>query len=137
MNIFKAKTKRQTLGDIGEKAACRYLKLRGYKILKRNFIAADGEIDIVAESRSAIVFVEVKTRTKETQNEMESRPSAAVTPHKQRHILRTSKFFPKPNGKPMRFDIIEVIYAKENLKKPEQITHMVSAFNRDTAYSKK
>lgn len=137
MNIFKAKTKRRTLGDIGEKAACRYLKLRGYKILKRNFIAADGEIDIVAESRSAIVFVEVKTRTKETQNEMESRPSAAVTPHKQRHILRTSKFFPKPNGKPMRFDIIEVIYAKENLKKPEQITHMVSAFNRDTAYSKK
>ena len=137
MNIFKVKTKRRTLGDIGEKAACRYLKLRGYKILKRNFIAADGEIDIVAESRSAIVFVEVKTRTKETQNEMESRPSAAVTPHKQRHILRTSKFFPKPNGKPMRFDIIEVIYAKENLKKPEQITHMVSAFNRDTAYSKK
>lgn len=137
MNIFKAKTKRRTLGDIGEKAACRYLKLRGYKILKRNFIAADGEIDIVAESRSAIVFVEVKTRTKETQNEMESRPSAAVTPHKQRHILRTSKFFPKPNGKPMRFDIIEVIYAKENLKKPEKITHMVSAFNRDTAYSKK
>ena len=137
MNIFKAKTKRRTLGDIGEKAACRYLKLRGYKILKRNFIAADGEIDIVAESRSAIVFVEVKTRTKETQSEMESRPSAAVTPHKQRHILRTSKFFPKPNGKPMRFDIIEVIYAKENLKKPEQITHMVSAFNRDTAYSKK
>ena len=52
MNIFKAKTKRRTLGDIGEKAACKYLKTRGYKILRRNFIAEDGEIDIIAESRS-------------------------------------------------------------------------------------
>ena len=137
MNIFKAKTKKSELGAIGEKAACKYLKTRGYKILKRNFIAQDGEIDIIAESRSAIVFVEVKTRTKETQSEKESRPSAAVTPDKQKRILRTSKFYPKPNGKPMRFDIVEVIYAKENLKKPEQITHMVSAFNRDTAYGKR
>lgn len=136
MNIFKAMTKRRSLGNRGEKAACRYLKARGYKILKRNFVAEDGEIDIIAESRSAIVFVEVKTRTKETQNEKESRPSAAVTPHKQKKILRTSKFFPKPEGKPMRFDIVEVIYSKSNLKKPESITHMVSAFNRDSAYGR-
>ena len=134
MNIFKAMTKRRTLGEIGEKAACRYLKTRGYKILKRNFIAENGEIDIIAESRSAIVFVEVKTRTKETQNEKESRPSAAVTPHKQQRILRTAKFFPKESKKPMRFDIVEVIYSKSDLKKPLEITHMVSAFNRDTAY---
>ena len=137
MNIFKAKTKRRTLGDIGEKAACHYLKTRGYRILKRNFIAEDGEIDIVAESRSAIVFVEVKTRTKQAQSEKEARPAAAVTPDKQKRILRTSKFFPKPNGKPMRFDIIEVIYSTSNLKKPEEITHMISAFNHDTAYRRK
>lgn len=137
MNIFKAMTKRRTLGDIGEKAACRYLKTRGYKILKRNFVAESGEIDIVAQSRSAIVFIEVKTRTKETQGQMESRPSAAVTPDKQKRIIRTAKFFPKPNGKPMRFDIVEVIYSKDNLKKPQEITHMVSAFNYDTAYRRK
>jgi Holliday junction resolvase-like predicted endonuclease len=36
-NIFRAKTEKRTLGDIGERAAARYLRRHGYKIKKRGF----------------------------------------------------------------------------------------------------
>ena len=134
MKILQLLTKKRSLGNKGENEACRYLKKHGYKILKRNFIAEDAEIDIVAECREATVFVEVKTRTKELMSPKEPRPASAVTPEKQRKILKTSKFFPKNPNKAMRFDIIEVIYSERDPRCPVEINHLVSAFNFNSAY---
>ena len=50
------------LGNIGEKAAYDYLVNNGYKVLKTNFKAAGGEIDIIAKKGKHLAFVEVKTR---------------------------------------------------------------------------
>jgi putative endonuclease len=49
-------------GRAGEERAARYLSLRGYEILDRNWRDRQGEIDIVAVSRDELVVVEVKTR---------------------------------------------------------------------------
>ena len=52
------------IGRLGEDIACRYLWRRGFRVIERNFrIDSSGEIDIVAEKRGRIHFVEVKTRT--------------------------------------------------------------------------
>jgi len=54
------------IGEIGEAAAVKYLKRKGYKIVKRNHRTRYGEIDIVCEikgSEPTLVFVEVKTKT--------------------------------------------------------------------------
>ncbi len=56
------KTPRRAFGDEGELAAEKYLRKLGYKIIERNFLVRQGEIDIVAKQNSTIVFVEVKTR---------------------------------------------------------------------------
>ena len=48
--------------DIGEKIACNFLCINGYKIVERNYRCRDGEVDIVARQRDTLVFVEVKTR---------------------------------------------------------------------------
>src|ERR1051325_7728398 len=54
------------LGSGGENLACRFLKKHGYKILYRNFKGrTGGEIDVVCRDRDTLVFVEVKTRTRE------------------------------------------------------------------------
>lgn len=54
---------RQELGKKGEKAAVRYLKSKGYEILKRNWFCRFGEADIIARSDEGVLcFVEVKTR---------------------------------------------------------------------------
>ena len=44
---------RQELGRKGEEAAVRYLKSRGYAIVKRNWFCRFGEADIIARDRKA------------------------------------------------------------------------------------
>ena len=50
------------LGAAGEKAAAKYLRRRGYRIVARNYRCRGGEIDLIALDADTIVFVEVKTR---------------------------------------------------------------------------
>lgn len=53
-------------GYAGESVAAWYLRLKGYRILARNFkpprLSGAGEIDIIARKRNVIAFVEVKRR---------------------------------------------------------------------------
>lgn len=101
----------QALGKVGENLACRYLKEKGYKILCRNFRCRQGEIDIIAQDKNEIVFIEVKTRISLNSG----LPSEAVNKQKKKHILKVSKYFiyiNKLEGRNIRFDIIE-IYKKD------------------------
>lgn len=57
------KLNNRDFGNIGEDIACEYLKKNGYKILERNVhFSKLCEIDIIAQFKKKIVFVEVKTR---------------------------------------------------------------------------
>jgi putative endonuclease len=51
------------LGRQGEDAAAKYLEEAGLRILGRNWRCAEGELDIVAAERRALVVCEVKTRS--------------------------------------------------------------------------
>lgn len=51
----------KTTGNLGEDEAAKYLRSKGFKILKRNLTLFCGEIDILAEYRGQIIIVEVKT----------------------------------------------------------------------------
>jgi len=55
--------KRKELGDIGEELARKFLKKKGYRIHETNFRCREGEIDIIAEHKDYLVFVEVRTKT--------------------------------------------------------------------------
>jgi putative endonuclease len=55
--------KRKEIGNAGEKLAKDFLKKKGYKIRETNFRCREGEIDIVAEKKGCLVFVEVRTKT--------------------------------------------------------------------------
>jgi putative endonuclease len=52
----------KSAGDSGETIAEEYLKLRGFRIIERNFRAGRLEIDIIAVDGKCLVFVEVKLR---------------------------------------------------------------------------
>lgn len=60
MKIDKRTAKRR-LGDIGENVACVFLEKNGFKIIERNYLRKWGEIDIVAKKGAMIHFVEVKS----------------------------------------------------------------------------
>ncbi len=51
------------LGRLGEQVAADYLQRAGLRILDRNWACQEGEIDIEAAERRALVVCEVKTRS--------------------------------------------------------------------------
>lgn len=76
-------------GKKGEDIAVEYLMQNGYNIIKRNFRAAGGEIDIIAQKGTHLAFVEVKTR----RNCAYGLPSDAVDFHKRRKIIQCARAF--------------------------------------------
>ena len=60
------KTKKRKIGDLGEGIACNYLKNKGFKIIDQNYWKPWGEIDIIAEKQGIVYFVEVKSVTRGT-----------------------------------------------------------------------
>ena len=92
--------------------AARFLRSHGFKILYRNFRGRQGgEIDLVCRERDTLVFVEVKTRTREDFG----RPMEAVNREKQRRISLGGLAWLRLLGNPdifFRFDVVEVIIAE-------------------------
>ena len=54
---------RQEVGKLGEKEARKFLKKRGYRIRETGFRCRHGEIDIIAQKKDWLVFVEVRTKS--------------------------------------------------------------------------
>ena len=109
------------LGARGEKLAARHLRRQGFKILYRNFRGRQGgEIDLVCRERDTLVFVEVKTRTREDFG----RPLEAVNRQKQRRISLGALAWLRLLGNPdvlFRFDVVEVSMADEAVPRIELI----------------
>lgn len=100
---------RQEIGKWGENLACKYLEKNNYKIIERNFLCRQGEIDIIAEDKlkGEVVFIEVKTRS----NLKYGNPSEAVNRTKQRHMKQVARYYIYKNQlshRAIRFDVIEV-----------------------------
>jgi putative endonuclease len=110
------------LGDRGERAAARYLRRHGMRIITRSYHTAWGEIDLVAREAETLVFVEVKSRRRGT-------PAEAVTVEKQRHLTLAALHFLRRNNlleQRCRFDVVAVVWPDE--RKPPQIEHIRDAF---------
>ena len=112
-------------GDRGERAAAKYLKRQGFRIVSRNYATPWGEIDIVALDGATIVFVEVKTR----QSIAAGHPFEAVNHEKQSKLTRMALVYLKKYKlleHPARFDVVSIIWP-EGSRNPE-ITHFRNAF---------
>ena len=136
MNILKILTERRMTGNFGEGEAAKLLKKKGYKILAKNHVEGNGEIDIIAADSEFTVFVEVKTRKYGVDNPIEPRAASSVTPEKQRRIIKAAKTYLayNPTDKKVRFDVIEVYYDTEGAKRRvREINHLEGAFDLNTA----
>lgn len=127
MKIYTAKE----IGNKGEKYAESYLKRHKYKILERNYNVRIGEIDIIAESKEKIVFVEVKTRHSNSL----AKPYEAVDFRKQKRIIKAAMMYLAKNetDKFCSFDVCEVIVDSSNLKLLS-INYIENAFEQESNY---
>ena len=115
---------RKELGEEGEGLAAEFLRRLGYKLLRRNWSAPGGEIDIIARDGEEVVFAEVKSRSSAEWGD----PEAAVNPAKQRSICLAARQFARQyrlHGRTLRFDVVAVLLGDGG---PPQIKHYKSAF---------
>jgi putative endonuclease len=107
-------------GKSGEDLCVEHLTWHGYEILERNYRSPYGEIDIIAKHKHFLVFVEVKTRTKESIDHTQM----SITYSKQQRITRTAMAFlvnfNDPEIQEYRFDVMII--------KNKEVNHIINAF---------
>jgi putative endonuclease len=116
---------RRWLGDRSERAAARFLRRLGYRILVRNINLGIGELDLVALDGRTLVFVEVRS----TEGDSVERPTLSVDTVKQRKLTGASLTFLQKHrllDHPARFDVIAVSWPT-NRSKP-RVVHFPNAF---------
>ncbi len=100
------KTEKRKIGDIGEGVAVRYLENKGFSVLDRNYLKPWGEIDIVARTPKTLVFIEVKTVSREKEGWISRensigqnfRPEDNVHPAKLQRLYRAIQSYLAENG---------------------------------------
>lgn len=59
------------IGALGEQIALQWITSNGYKLLEQNYREKWGEIDIIAQTKTGLHFIEVKTVSYETRLKLE------------------------------------------------------------------
>lgn len=97
------------LGRRGERAACRALRRRGYRLLGRNVRTPRGEVDLLAEHGGLLVLVEVKATARPG-----ARPPLQALGAAQRRRLEAAGRWlvaqPAFRGRGFRLDIVGVAF---------------------------
>ena len=113
---------RQEVGRLGEKTAQKFLKKRGYRIRETGFRCRHGEVDIIAQHKDCLVFVEVRTKS----NLEFGTPEESITQAKKEKLIASALIYTTTHqnlpalwridvvaielderGKPKRIELIE------------------------------
>ena len=116
---------RRLFGNRGERAAARYLRKKGLRILARQYETRWGELDVIALDGDCVVFVEVKTRRSDETNH----PSEAIDARKRLHLTKAAFAWLRKNRlveHRARFDVVTLVWP-QGQRRPD-IDHFVNAF---------
>lgn len=111
------------LGKKGEEEAVRFLTLKGYDILDRNWRFNKLEIDIVARHKQKLVIVEVKARG----TGIWGNPEDAVTKGKIKFLAEATEAYIEEHdiNLEVRFDIVSILFEHGTFS----IEHIEEAFH--------
>ena len=107
----------QKTGEIGENIAVKFLMKHGFVILDRNYTKKWGEIDIVAEKKNKLHFVEVKSVIKPNLGKLyeeeldQYRPEDNMHPWKLKRLSRAIQTYilgKKLDDREWQFDLLIV-----------------------------
>lgn len=117
-------------GKKGEGLALACLKRQGYKIIEKNYKTKQGEVDIIANDKDCISFIEVRSRN----TERFGAPEYSINREKQNQIAKIALSYIKRYGledRDCRFDIVCIEDVNSAFPKIKLIKN---AFELDTWY---
>ena len=109
-------------GKKSEIIAADFLKQKGYKIIELNHKNKVGEIDIIAQDKEYLVFVEVKARMSRAFGD----PLEAVNYRKQQKIRQVAELYlikKRKTDANCRFDVVAILGDEDS-----NIRHIENAF---------
>ncbi len=116
---------KRDIGKEGEDIAVTYLTQKGFKIIERNYHYSNkGEIDIVADDKNQLVFIEVKSRI----NLEFGEPEFAINPKKIKQLKKMAELYlfdKEIEEADCRFDVVAILLGDGT--KPS-INHYENAF---------
>ncbi|MCX6352573.1 MAG: YraN family protein [Bacteroidetes bacterium] len=109
-------------GASGEKTAVDFIIKKGYTILETNWRTAKLEVDIIANHKNTIIFIEVKTRT----GIAYGFPEKAVSAAKKKNLINAAAVYleEKNLDAEIRFDIISIVL----MNGKTEVYHIEDAF---------
>ena len=117
-------------GKMGEDLAVSCLLKQGYKIIERNYRTKLGEIDIIADCKGCVCFVEVRAK-----NSLSfGAPEETIIKRKQLQIAKAALLYIKKyklQDKSCRFDVVSI----EGVDRPVPEVRLIeNAFELDSKY---
>ena len=125
VRVRAAWSRYHSLDRRGERAAERFVRRLGYKIVARGDRLGPGELDLVAVEGRTVVFVEVKTR----RSHQKGHPAEAVDEEKQRRLVKLALHYARRHDLlecSMRFDVVAVTWSDDSQE--PCIEHIKNAF---------
>lgn len=113
-------------GAWGEALAAEYLRSKKFTVVAANYQSRFGEIDLIAQNKSYLVFVEVKLR----KNANFAAAADYVDRRKQDRIRVTASIYLSqfPTELQPRFDVIEIYAPQGRATLEPKIHHLEDAF---------
>lgn len=114
------------VGAWGEARAAEYLRKKHFQIVAVGYYTRFGEIDLIAQNRKYLVFVEVKLR----RNPKFAAAREYVNRYKQDRIRVTASMYLAQNPSELqpRFDVIEIYAPNGTATVNPEIYHLEDAF---------
>ena len=116
---------RRWFGSRSERAAERFLRRLGYRVVARNYSCSHGELDLVAVDGACVVFVEVRS----TEGDDPTAPAASVNDAKQRRLTQLALHFLQKHrllNHSARFDVLAISWPPDRAE--PVIVHHANAF---------
>ncbi|WMW81098.1 YraN family protein [Undibacterium cyanobacteriorum] len=100
------RTSKQRSGDAAEERALQYLQAQGLRLVERSFLCKGGEIDLLMQDGSCLVFVEVRQRA----DRRFGGAIASVTAAKQKRMVHAAQVYLQALSSlpPCRFDLVAI-----------------------------
>lgn len=112
-------------GAVHEELSARYLEGKGHRIIRRNYHARVGEIDLITRDGDVLVFVEVRMRSRADYGS----PIETVDYRKRKSMIAASERFLAENetdAAGCRFDVVGIL---NRPGKDPEIVHVENAFS--------